>query len=263
MYGSFGLRYVLVLTLLPSSYLIPLNPAYTCMESNCSEPHVVLGSRHQFIPQMVNSLNRLGLPPNCTIENRALAVDLAELIVTWEETNMPTVESDATFGGDTSKQQNITINESSVANNKYPGVMTQISEIMRNAKRMKKTKKTKKRKSEADKQATSNTTSAASSKAKRSSLRKKVKTKELAPTRSGMAETLRCIRNAQTKRSNASKSSSKSFKKPNSKNRKRQRKMEISKVRESKSKRAKPDVSPSKGFQPSAKPCESLGTLFL
>ena len=36
---------------------------------------------------MVNSLNRLGLPPNCSVENRALAVDLAELIVVWEQNN--------------------------------------------------------------------------------------------------------------------------------------------------------------------------------
>ena len=38
----------------------------------------------QFVPQMVNSLNRLGLPPNCPIENRQLAVALADTIISWE-----------------------------------------------------------------------------------------------------------------------------------------------------------------------------------
>jgi len=40
--------------------------------------------RSQFMPQMVNSLNRLGLPPNCPVENRQLAVALADLIMNWE-----------------------------------------------------------------------------------------------------------------------------------------------------------------------------------
>ena len=43
---------------------------------------------------MVNSLNRLGLPPNCPVENRALAVDLAELIVLWEQDNANSFKSD-------------------------------------------------------------------------------------------------------------------------------------------------------------------------
>ena len=33
---------------------------------------------------MVNSLNRLGLPPNCPLENRFLAVALADLVISWE-----------------------------------------------------------------------------------------------------------------------------------------------------------------------------------
>lgn len=40
--------------------------------------------RAQFVPQMVNSLSRLGLPPSCPLENRELAVDLAALITYWE-----------------------------------------------------------------------------------------------------------------------------------------------------------------------------------
>jgi len=40
--------------------------------------------RSQFLPQMVNSLNRLGLPPNCPVENRQLSVALADLIINWE-----------------------------------------------------------------------------------------------------------------------------------------------------------------------------------
>lgn len=47
-------------------------------------PLLFYSYRTQFVPQMVNSLNRLGLPPNCPIENRQLAVALADLIIAWE-----------------------------------------------------------------------------------------------------------------------------------------------------------------------------------
>lgn len=40
--------------------------------------------RAQFVPQMVNSLSRLGLPYNTTNENRRLAIELAGLVVGWE-----------------------------------------------------------------------------------------------------------------------------------------------------------------------------------
>ncbi|XP_068646622.1 uncharacterized protein [Aristolochia californica] len=40
--------------------------------------------RAQFVPQMVNSLSRLGLPFNTTAENRRLAIELAGLVVAWE-----------------------------------------------------------------------------------------------------------------------------------------------------------------------------------
>jgi transformation/transcription domain-associated protein len=41
-------------------------------------------SRTQFVPQMVNSLNRLGLPPTRPVGHRRLAIDLAELIIEWD-----------------------------------------------------------------------------------------------------------------------------------------------------------------------------------
>ncbi|KAJ7944171.1 Transformation/transcription domain-associated protein [Quillaja saponaria] len=41
--------------------------------------------RAQFVPQMVNSLSRLGLPPNTTAEYRRLAIELAGLVVGWEK----------------------------------------------------------------------------------------------------------------------------------------------------------------------------------
>ncbi|XP_047320592.1 transformation/transcription domain-associated protein-like [Impatiens glandulifera] len=40
--------------------------------------------RAQFVPQMVNTLSRLGLPYNTTAENRKLAIELAGLVVAWE-----------------------------------------------------------------------------------------------------------------------------------------------------------------------------------
>lgn len=41
--------------------------------------------RAQFVPQMVNSLSRLGLPYNTSTENRRLAIELAGLVVNWEK----------------------------------------------------------------------------------------------------------------------------------------------------------------------------------
>ena len=41
-------------------------------------------SRAQFVPQMVNSLSRLGLPSSSPPENRVLSISLVELILKWE-----------------------------------------------------------------------------------------------------------------------------------------------------------------------------------
>ena len=48
-------------------------------------PDLFYPSRTQFVPQMVNSLNRLGLPSNRPPENRKLALDLADLIIRWDK----------------------------------------------------------------------------------------------------------------------------------------------------------------------------------
>src|SRR3546814_7436329 len=37
--------------------------------------------RSHFVPQMVNSLARLGLPPNCPLQHRQLAVAIADTII--------------------------------------------------------------------------------------------------------------------------------------------------------------------------------------
>ncbi|KAL1520613.1 hypothetical protein AB1Y20_022187 [Prymnesium parvum] len=49
-------------------------------------PALFFSSSAQFVPQdsMVNSLNRIGLSPNCSTDNRKLAVELAQLIICWE-----------------------------------------------------------------------------------------------------------------------------------------------------------------------------------
>lgn len=42
-------------------------------------------SRAQFVPQMVNSLNRIGFANSSSVENRKLAIDLADLVMTWDK----------------------------------------------------------------------------------------------------------------------------------------------------------------------------------
>lgn len=49
------------------------------------QPSLFYGYRAQFVPQMVNSLNRLALPPNSPIENKTLAISLVDLIVSWDQ----------------------------------------------------------------------------------------------------------------------------------------------------------------------------------
>lgn len=41
--------------------------------------------RGRFLPAIVNSLSRLGLPGNAPLESRKLAADLALLIIKWEQ----------------------------------------------------------------------------------------------------------------------------------------------------------------------------------
>ncbi|TDH64928.1 uncharacterized protein CCR75_008854 [Bremia lactucae] len=42
--------------------------------------------RGQFVPLMVNSLNRLAIPPSSTPDNRRLAVNIVDLVISWEHT---------------------------------------------------------------------------------------------------------------------------------------------------------------------------------
>ncbi|XP_022879771.1 transcription-associated protein 1-like isoform X2 [Olea europaea var. sylvestris] len=55
--------------------------------------------RAQFVPQMVNSLSRLGLPYNTTAENRRLAIELAGLVVNWEKQRQSDMKKGPTNDG--------------------------------------------------------------------------------------------------------------------------------------------------------------------
>jgi hypothetical protein len=50
-----------------------------------ADPQVFYPFRHHYVRHMINSLNRLGLPPNCPQENRSLAVSIVELVLDWDE----------------------------------------------------------------------------------------------------------------------------------------------------------------------------------
>ncbi|KAG8383733.1 hypothetical protein BUALT_Bualt04G0044600 [Buddleja alternifolia] len=55
--------------------------------------------RAQFVPQMVNSLSRLGLPYNTTAENRRLAIELAGLVVNWEKQRQSDLKKESNSDG--------------------------------------------------------------------------------------------------------------------------------------------------------------------
>eukprot|EP00897_Mesotaenium_endlicherianum_P005503 jgi/Mesen1/4981/ME000248S04265 len=57
-------------------------------------------SRAQFVPQMVNSLVKLGLPSAAVPENRKLAIDLAGLVISWEERRVREARPPAGNAGD-------------------------------------------------------------------------------------------------------------------------------------------------------------------
>lgn len=69
--------------------------------------------RAQFVPQMVNSLSRLGLPYNTTAENRRLAIELAGLVVGWERQRQN--EMKVVTDGDVPSQNSDGYNPSSTA----------------------------------------------------------------------------------------------------------------------------------------------------
>lgn len=40
--------------------------------------------RHHLVQHMISAMQRLGFTPSVTIEQRKLAVDLAEVVIKWE-----------------------------------------------------------------------------------------------------------------------------------------------------------------------------------
>ena len=53
-----------------------------------SHPSTFYRNRSQIVRYMINSLTRLGLPPNAPAENRALAVSVVELVLDWHKNPM-------------------------------------------------------------------------------------------------------------------------------------------------------------------------------
>ncbi|OQR96405.1 phosphatidylinositol kinase (PIK-L3) [Achlya hypogyna] len=56
------------------------------------QPSLFYPFRGQFIPLMVNSLNRLAIPPSSTQDNRRLAVSVVDLVIAWEMTRRQRVQ---------------------------------------------------------------------------------------------------------------------------------------------------------------------------
>lgn len=56
------------------------------MANVCVKPsfQVYYPVRHHLVQHMVSAMQRLGFTPSVTIEQRKLAVDLAEVVIKWE-----------------------------------------------------------------------------------------------------------------------------------------------------------------------------------
>lgn len=57
------------------------------------QPALFYPFRGQFVPLMVNSLNRLAIPPSSTPDNRRLAVSIVDLVISWEQTRQERLAS--------------------------------------------------------------------------------------------------------------------------------------------------------------------------
>lgn len=58
--------------------------------SSTRHPALFYRCRSEFVTHIVHSLSRIGLLPNSSSENRRLAVDLVELVLTWEQQRLNT-----------------------------------------------------------------------------------------------------------------------------------------------------------------------------
>jgi hypothetical protein len=68
-----------------------------CRQLLCRHYRVYFPVRQHLVQHMVSSIQRLGLTPNATIEQRRLAVDLAEVIIKWEFQRVSTYVSHCMF----------------------------------------------------------------------------------------------------------------------------------------------------------------------
>ncbi|EIE23491.1 hypothetical protein COCSUDRAFT_65942 [Coccomyxa subellipsoidea C-169] len=115
----------LVRRLAPGDAKYPIWVRYTkkvLVEEGHSMPHLIhiwqlivrhadlfYSSRTQFMTQMVNGLMKLGLPQNATLENRRLSLDLAGLVVHWEQRRIAESEAAPTAAADASQAEPISL----------------------------------------------------------------------------------------------------------------------------------------------------------
>lgn len=59
-------------------------------------PVVIYESRAQFMSQMINTLSRIGMPQQASLENRKLSLDLAGLLLAWEAKRRQAAEAATT-----------------------------------------------------------------------------------------------------------------------------------------------------------------------
>lgn len=58
-------------------------------------PDVFYDSRAQFMSQMINTLSRIGMPQQASLENRKLSLDLAGLLLAWEAKRRQAITAEA------------------------------------------------------------------------------------------------------------------------------------------------------------------------
>jgi hypothetical protein len=56
-------------------------------------PDVFYSHRHQVIPQMITCMSRIGLPHNAALDNRIVALNVADVLVNWEWCRLKRLES--------------------------------------------------------------------------------------------------------------------------------------------------------------------------
>ncbi|KAI8099099.1 uncharacterized protein BX664DRAFT_310101 [Halteromyces radiatus] len=98
-------------------------------------PDLFYDYREHFLPQIVNTLPKLGLLQNATPEHKLLTVELADLILKWERTRLENTKSSSSSATEVDQQQTTTTSSSSTTSSTTPSTTSSTTTAVGSEKR--------------------------------------------------------------------------------------------------------------------------------